>query len=392
MNIPKTHTVCVVGAPADVATRIYILLDDQRTHLEARWRQGDHASADLLVIDADSVYGHMDWLKATSSGRMIAAYTKSPESYESYFSLRQPVTPADLVSLLNRVGARLGGAPAAPVASSSTAKTVDKAAPAPFRTSDEAVAKVAAIRAAAAAPAAPVVTPRVEVAPPKVAAASDTSPVAAAKIETASVVAPHAPSAPQTSSAAQRGIQLLDLLEPDPVLKGRLRLSAEGLPTLLLDPRERTWHSASGLKALSDWSTRSLTANDVHYADDVEFAQEIVSMPGHPYSRLQWLAHLILGEGQLGPGLDVKARYKLSRWPQSEREFPRHFRIATMMLKQAGTLDEIADQGGATAEDVANFINAYHALGYIEVEGAERAPESANRGGLFGRMRKTSTN
>ncbi|MEO6689906.1 MAG: hypothetical protein ABIS07_14630 [Dokdonella sp.] len=384
MNIPKTHTVCVVGAPADVATRINALLDEQRTQLEARWRPGDHASADLLVIDADSVYGHMDWLKATSSGRMIAAYTKSPESYESYFSLRQPVTAADLVSLLNRVAARLGGAEA-PVASASSAKTVDKATPAPFRTSDEAVAMVAAVRAAAA-PAVPVVAPKIEVAMPKVATASVPTPVVAPKVEATPAAAPHAP------SATPRGIQLLDLLEPDPVLKGRLRLSAEGLPTLLLDPRERTWHSASTLKALSDWCTRSLTANDVHYADDIEFAQEIVAMPGHPYTRLQWLAHVVRGEGQLDAGLDANARYKLARWPQSEREFPKHFRIATMMLKQAGTLEEIAEQGGATIADVANFINAYHALGYIEVDGAERASEGANRSGLFGRMRKTSTN
>jgi hypothetical protein len=381
LNIPKTHTVCVVGAPADVAARINTLLDEQRTQLEARWRAGDHASADLLIIDADSVYGHMDWLKATSSGRIIAAYTKSPESYESYFSLRQPIATADLVSLLNRVGARLGGAPEAPVEQTPAVKTTANAAPAAIRTSNEAVAMVAAVRAAAAS-ATPAAAPKVDVAAPVVAAA----PVVVPKVEKAPVAASHAPSAPP------RGIQLLDLLEPDAPLKGRLRLTADGLPVLLLDPRERTWHSPSTLKALSAWCTRSLTANEVHYADDIEFAREIVTMPAHPYARLQWLTHLVQGDGQLDPTLDVNARYKLSRWPQSEREFPRHFRIATMMLKQAGTLDEIAEQGGATISDVANFINAYHALGYIEVDGAERASEGANRGGLFGRMRKTSTN
>ncbi|MEO7324133.1 MAG: hypothetical protein ABIW82_04820 [Dokdonella sp.] len=385
MNIPKIHTVCVVGTPADVAARINTLLDEQRTQLEARWRPGDHASADLLVIDADSVYGHMDWLKATSSGRMIAAYTKSPESYESYFSLRQPVTAADLVSLLNRVGARLNGAPEAPLAPSAAVKATDKAAAAAFRTSDEAVALVAAVRAAATSPTpkdAPTSAPKVDVAAPAVTVA----PVVAPKVEATPAVAPRAP------ATSPRGIQLLDLLEPDPVLKGRLRLTAEGLPALLLDPRERTWHSASSLKALSAWCTRSLTANDVHYADDIEFAKEIVAMPGHPYARLQWLTHLVRGDGQLEPGLDVNAHYKLSRWPQSEREFPKHFRIATMMLKQAGTLEEIAEQGGASITDVANFINAYHALGYIEVDGGERTSEGANRSGLFGRMRKTSTN
>ena len=40
MNTPKLHTVCVVGAPADVSARIHALLDEQRTRLDARWRIG----------------------------------------------------------------------------------------------------------------------------------------------------------------------------------------------------------------------------------------------------------------------------------------------------------------------------------------------------------------
>jgi hypothetical protein len=379
LNTAKIHSVCVVGAAPDVAARINALLDEQRTQLEARWRPGDQANADLLVIDADSIYGHMDWLKASASGRLIAAYTKSPEAYNTHFWLRQPIVAADLVALLNRIGAQLRGTPdthVAPVPAAPAAKSPNKTASPQFRTSTEAVALVAAVRATSApaaptAEAAPVAAPRVPAAP---------------TAEAAPVAAPRVPAAPQ------RGIQLLDLLELDAPLKGRLRLAIEGLPTVLLDPRERAWHSASPLKALSAWCTRSLTADDVRHADDKEFASEVATMSSHPYARLQWLAHLVRGDGQLDPGLDVNGRYKLSRWPQSEREFPRHFRIATVMLKQPGTLEEIAEQGGATIGDVTNFINAYHALGYIELEGAERAQESASRGGLFGRMRKTSTN
>lgn len=391
MNIPKTHTVCVVGAPADVVTRLNALLDEQRTQLEARWRPGDHANADLLVIDADSVYGHMDWLKATSSGRLIAAYTKSPESYESYFSLRQPLTAADLVSLLNRVGARMDGTAEAPLNAAPTAAAPVAARTAgQIRTSPEAAALVASLRANAAstAPVAAAVAPPVAAPVVSAAATAIATPAAVKPLVEAPPAAVVAPSPP---APAQRGIQLLDLLELDPPLKGRLRLTAEGLPALLLDPVERQWHSASTLKALSAWCTRTLTAADVHYADDREFASEVATMPGHSYARLQWLAHLVRGDGKLDASLDPNARYKLSRWPQSEREFPRHFRIATVMLKQAGTLAEIAEQGGATPADVANFINAYHALGFIELEGADRSQDNA-RAGLFGRMRKTSTN
>ena len=75
LNTPKLHTVCVVGAPADVSARIHALLDEQRTRLDARWRIGDYVGAELLLIETDSVYGHMDRLKAQGTDRLVAALT-----------------------------------------------------------------------------------------------------------------------------------------------------------------------------------------------------------------------------------------------------------------------------------------------------------------------------
>jgi hypothetical protein len=302
----------------------------------------------------------MDWLKASSSGRLVAACTNSPDAYNTEFWLRSPVVATELVALLNRVGTQLGGTSRAHVIP--IRSRAEKASSTATRAADEAPAPIAPLQAAPEAP-------------PTVA------------IGTAAVAF-----APQMSAAAPPGMCLLDLLHPDSPLKGCLRLAAAGLPTLLLDPRDRSWHSASSLKALSAWCTRAVTLSDVHSPDEKEFAAEVATLPGHPYARLKWLTHLVRGDGHLESALDVNARYKLSRWPQSEREFPRHFRIATVMLKQASTLDEIAEQGGATIADVVNFINAYHALGYIEQEKADRVPEDARRGGLFSRMRRTSAN
>jgi hypothetical protein len=171
---------------------------------------------------------------------------------------------------------------------------------------------------------------------------------------------------------------------------GRLHLQAEGLPDLFLDTHDQTWHSTAGLKALMPWCTRALAHGDVQMVGEAEFTKLTHSFPAQPGTRLKWLIHLIRNDGTLDPNLDPKAHYKLSRWPQSEREFPKHFRIATVMLKQASTLDEIATQGGATVADVANFINAYNALGYIESDEGTRAQADSRGGGLFGRAKKTS--
>lgn len=356
MNTPRVLTVCVAGATEEVATRVHAMLDDQRTRLDARWRPAHHGNADVLLIDAESVYGHMDWLRAQASGRLVIAMASSQESYDPDLWLRSPLQAAELVAALNRIGARVAAGKPAP--------------------------QVTPIRAAAAAAAA---TP-----PPTTA-----KPVAEA-VRSAAQEAPTRPppvAQPVGPPAPAHAASLLELLEREgegSPLAQRLRLQAEGLPEILLDPRERTWHSSSSLKGLSGWATRSLRADDARHVSDGDFAAASASLPSHPLARLKWLVHLVRGDGQLESTLDPAARYKLTRWPQSEREFPKHFRIATMMLKSAAPLEEIAELSGASVADVANFINAYHALGFIEPETAERGQDDGRRSGLFGRMKKTS--
>lgn len=356
MNTPRIFTLCVVGAAEDATARIHALLDEQRTRLDARWRPAHHGNADMLLIDAESVYGHMDWLRAQASGRLVVAMASSQESYDPDFWLRTPAQASDLVAVLNRIGAQLGGKVAAPVAP--IRATVPVAAPQRHE-------PVAAKPAAEPVRPAPQDTPT---RPPP-------------------VVQPVAPPAPQHAASL---LELLDREGEGSPLAQRLRLQAEGLPEVLLDPRERTWHSSSSLKGLSGWATRNLRSDDARHISDGDFTVASAALPGQPLARLRWLVHLVRGDGQLEPTLDPNARYKLNRWPQSEREFPKHFRIATMMLKSAASIEEIAELSGASVADVANFINAYHALGFIEPEAADRGQDDGRRSGLFGRMKKTS--
>ena len=340
MNVPKTHTICIAGADSEVTARIAALLDELRTRLDDRWRVADYSSADLLLIQTDSVYGHMDWLKAEGNGRLVAALTSNPASYG--FALGFPVTPTGVIELLNSVSARLDGRPLPAAAKARP--------PAP-----------AAVAAAPASSAAPV----------------PAAPAPAVRSE-----------APAAAAAPAPAYTLLDLLGGRTPWSGKLQVHAEGLPDLFIDTRAANWHSAASLKGLTPWCTRRLEPTDVRVIDDAAFVTQVATLPAHPAARLTWLVHLVRDDGRLRAGLDPHATYKLSRWPQSEREFPKHFRIATVMLKQAHLLDEIASESGAGVADVANFINAYDALGYIERADAQ-APAEGRTTGLFGRAKKT---
>ncbi|WP_300615334.1 hypothetical protein [Dokdonella sp.] len=324
--IKSQHSLCLVGADEPLQAQIAALLEEQSHRLLGRWRLAERASADLLLIDTDSVYGHMDWLREKANGRLLAACTTQADAHRDELCLTKPVHAETLAAMLNRAGARLA---------SNAAVTTEAGAP----------------------PAA---------------------------------VHPVAPAEPP-ARVSRHPTTLLDLLEDDvATANGLVKLAAEGLPTLWLDPAARTWHAEGGLKALSGWASRTLSEDDVEHR--VETGPEASqSSSAQPYARLIWLTHLVRGGGQLEAPLDAGARYKLARWPQSEREFPKHFRIATIMLKQAGTPEEIAAQSGAAIGDVADFINAYHAVGFVEVEAAAASADASTRG-LFGRIKKSSTN
>ena len=102
------------------------------------------------------------------------------------------------------------------------------------------------------------------------------------------------------------------------------------------------------------------------------------------------MSGLSSGHGALLPGPDPDGQYRLSKWPQTEREYPKHFRIATAMMKGPATVNEVAEASGVSREEVCDFVNANLATGYAEfVPPPPPEPEAPppKPAGLFGRMR-----
>lgn len=136
------------------------------------------------------------------------------------------------------------------------------------------------------------------------------------------------------------------------------------LPRLVIDPASQQFAPGKSLKALIDYGHAEIAAESVE-ALDPETAATALRQAGdpQPLSRLTWLLALGGGGGRLqdhAPG----TRFQLGKWPQAEREFPKHFRIATVMLKAPATLTEIANASGASEADVADYINAALAVGH----------------------------
>jgi hypothetical protein len=312
------------------------LVDQAAPALKFPWRLHSGDDAELLVIDVDSVYGHMDWLRAHGMGRVVAVLTEHPPSAEYDLVLQKPLSVVKVVEVLDR--------------------------------------------AAEMTPDGPVWTPPPVAAPPPVRAQAKPVPAAA----------PPPPPPPEPAPPPPpRERHLADWLS-DGAMVAAVRLRSAGAPDLVLDPHNKMYYAEGSVRALAPHCLRVLAREDWHEVDPAELAQLQAGGKGQSFARLLWLALALGSNGHLAPGLPGNGRYKLSKWPQIEREFPKHFRIATVMMKQPAGLNEVAEQSGATLADVIDFTNAYHAAGYIEIEGAAAAASAqrdTGRGAILSRLR-----
>ncbi len=336
----------IQGASDEDVARVRDLLNQAASRLSSPWRFHAGEDAELLLIDVDTVYGHMDWLRAHNS-RLVAVLTGHAQGDEYELVLHKPLTVDNMVQVLDRAAALTDEGPA------------DAPAPPP------ATSPAPKQAAAKAAPA------------PKPAAAATPVPAPA----------PEPPPVPEPPKELRLHHWLTDH-----ALAAAVRIHSKDAPDLVLDPGNKTYYADGNLRALAAHCGRVIAHEELREVSPIELARLQASGKGQPFARLAWLSHVLGSNGHPAHGVDVNARFKMSRWPQIEREFPKHFRIATVMMKQPATLSEIAEQSGATLGDVVDFTNAYHAIGYIETEGAAVAAEAAaprdtGRGAILSRLK-----
>jgi hypothetical protein len=336
-------TVCFTGMePADGERLKQLFVEANRRAGDA-WTLTSDTDADMLIIDVDSMYGHMTWLKLHHSGRIVVALSSSEKADSDHLLLR-PVSADSLARLL------------ADHAGTQVAPTPARQTPAPS----------------------PVATPP----PERAAARSEPAPAPAA-----TPVAPPVP-APEPV-APTREPMLSDYLQPG-ALPGPVKYKLGDAPPLVLDPQSRTYLGPAALKGFVPYGKAVIRNDDWTAVTPHELERLKTELGGaQPFVRLQWLAALVASDGRIAPGYDPNQRYKMIKWPQIEREFPKHFRIATAMMKGPQLLTEIADASTVPLPEVTDFVNACLATGMAEMDApaSPQDPNAAAKGGLLGRLR-----
>lgn len=330
-----------------------------------RWALASDTEADYIIVDMDSMYGPMSWLRLHAAGKSVIALTAAQRT-QADFRLGQPFDANSVGNLLREIGTQAGVVFEEPKA---PAPAPPAPAPAPV-----APAAVAAPPAPAPAP----VAPASVAAPPPAAAPAAPAPAAAER--------PVVETPPAPAPAASNGT-LLDWLAEDR-LRGRVRLRGveEGL---LIDLDQRIYHGPAALKPLARHFEGKVESTSFVPVDAASWESESARLGASmPLSRLVWFGNLLAGKGALAAEHDPNRRYLMVKWPQTEREFPKHFRIATVMMKGPALLAEIAEASGVPAAEVADFINANLATGFAEPEKEPEPVDPGKAGGsLFGRLR-----
>jgi hypothetical protein len=344
------------------------------------------SEADFVIVDMDSMYGPMSWLRLHAASKQVIGLTTAART-QTDFRLERPFDTGDLAALLAELAATTGitlgsaeTAPAKPVTPPAAVAPVAPA-PAPPAPSQPAPAPPAAVPpAAATTPPAP--RPQPAVAATARPAAPVTAPQPAAK-------APPPPTTPAPAAQpAPAGTSSLAAWLVDDRIKGRVRF-ARGGASVLIDANARQYFGNPALKPLAPLFEGNVAAGDLRTLDNATWTAEAAALgEPQPLARLVWLGGLLVGAGRIASGYNPHGRYHMLKWPQTEREYPKHFRIATVMMKGPATLGEIAAASGVPETDVADFINANLATGFAE-EYHEPEPdaEAPRSGGLFGRLR-----
>ncbi len=382
-------TLGTTGMDSAIEAELHTAFKAANAETGGHWQLLNENDADFVVVDMDSMYGPMSWLRLHAAGKRVIGLTSAQRTQTDYHLVR-PLNTDSLAALLTTIAAENGIAATAPVATPVAAPTPEPPKPSGMSTAPMPQDQLPeehpqAVDEEAEPPSpAPTLPASVEAG---TLAPTTIQPAASIAVETTSIPIPP-PVPPPAPPAPARPRGLGDWLAPGQ-LPGRMRYRRNAGPMLLIDPITRQFHGPAALKPVAGYFEGAVELADFEEADAATWAREAAALgPAQPLARLQWYAGLLAGKGELLPGFDANGQFKLGKWPQTEREFPKHFRIATAMMKGPATLDDITAASGVPREDVVDFVNASLATGFAEpYSEPEPEPEPQKPSGLFGRLR-----
>jgi hypothetical protein len=400
--------IAVIGVSDDETAHLRLLMRKAVGELSHRWRWGNESGADLVVVDPASFAGQMARTRVQAAGVRCAIFSDEAVVEGADLILRRPLKMANVIAILNEAAGK-AERPEGMVSQKQDFYFYDAGEGA--GNADDVIAMPEpATPPHLSADAAPGLEELLRIDPVDVKEAArvktklddDTTvfgtagPTARSDVrgrEAADVFGKARAEPPPAPLASLRKGTVTDTARHSlrvyldtEILGGPARITLAEAPPLVLDPKQKMFHSPGRLSALEPYCRTALRHCDWQALTSAELVELRAAEPPQPYLRLIWLYVLVHSDGQLARHLDPGGTYRLVRWIEIERDLSAYFRIASTMLAPA-RLHEIAAASGAPMADVFNVVNAYDAIGLIEWQpraprGGETAPREPSPGFL----------
>jgi hypothetical protein len=380
-------------------------------YLDNHWRWGAEENADLVIVNPAELSGQIARNRAFSSGRRCAVYDEHEPLRDGETRLSKPLKDENLVGVLNGtsdVGTGLGSAMSHHDDNFYDLDTLTLNSQFELEEDDAAEARAHRIEHAPAPGLDEMLKPDSEgfkpqfAVPGKLNRATEVEGTVGQSARADQRVADsvrgfgkHSHEASDISAPVKRGQAptpatqhtLLDYLRKD-IIGGPAALTLGEAPPLTLDPKAQSFHTPGKLPSLMPYCNGEIAPSAWRRLTTNELAQTRADQSAQPYSRLVWLYALVRSGGRLASHLDPGGRYRLKRTQTAaEADFPSHGRIIAALAAPA-KVNEIAATSGTPMAEVFDVINAYDAIGLIEMERRQPRHAEPEPTGLMARLRK----
>lgn len=395
--------IAVVGVSEEDTAHLRLLLRKAASELRYHWRWGAEDGADLVVVDPKSFAGELARNRVQAVGARCATLLDADAADSAWLTLHRPLKLPAFIDVMRTVeDTVIGELPLTPVSHEFYFSTDADAYDAPASVS----VQVPSLRVE------PGFDEQLRHDP------ADDRPVHVVPMHIDPGTRIEATGEP-TQRSESRGADSFDALrrhplalEPDAALPfrrdavedvrgrplrayleegllgGPSRIELDGVPALVLDPKNAMFHAGNTLRALMPYCRTPLLRSVWQALTTTELVAIRENEPSQPYERLFWLDALVRSQGRLAAHLDPGGRYWLRRPFSAGEEFPVVARIAEA-LREPLRLHEIAAAAEAAMGDVFDTINAYDAIGCLAWEPRRPrnpTPDLSSRGGFLGRL------
>ncbi|MBS3823064.1 MAG: hypothetical protein KGY53_04090 [Wenzhouxiangellaceae bacterium] len=152
-----------------------------------------------------------------------------------------------------------------------------------------------------------------------------------------------------------------------------IRMGGNYVPELVIDPGAGVWYSGASDRELARLLQRRFTEDDAQPVTSHELITHTEGLEQQSLANLKWRAGLAMSSGALHPDLAGDVRFMLPQVPLQALSDTAYSRQARVLIRAPVGIHELAEASKADRSDVAEFLNACHACGFLLLDSSARA-------------------